>query len=128
MDCHLRARSALAIPENRNIAIRNVTDTMRGYFEADCQVGIVAWVFARPELYQPVIDALTSFVDSTQMLYLVSDPEALRARLEKRGQPDKTDYALGRLVLIRALPYTKIDTTNLTPDQVVHSICKEISR
>lgn len=121
-----RVGSELAIPQNRSIAIRNVTATMRGYFEANCQLGIVSWVFARPELYQPVVDALTSSVDSIQMLYLVSDSETLKARLEKRGQPDRIDYALGRLALIQALPFTKIDTTHLTPDHVVDRICKEI--
>jgi len=122
-----RVGRELAIPENRNIAIQNVTATMRGYFDANCQIGIVSWVFAKPELYQPVMDALTSSVNSIQMLYLVSDPETLEARLKERGQPDRIDYALGRLALINSLPFTKIDTTNLTPEQVADRICKEIS-
>lgn len=122
-----RVGSLLAVPEHRHIAIQNVTNTMRGYFEANCNLGIVSWVFARSELYQPVIDALSHHVDSAQLLYLVSDPETLRDRLKARGEPDRIEYALTRLELIQALPYTKLDTTDLNPGQVVERICKEIS-
>ena len=121
-----RVGSKLAIPQNRSIAIRNVTNTMRGYFEANCELGIVSWVFARPELYQPVINALTDYVDSIQQLYLIADPETLEARLRERGEPDRIEYALSRLELIRSLPFTKLDTTNLSQDQVVERISQEI--
>ena len=122
-----RVGSKLATPANRIMAIRNVTNTMRGYFEADCELGIVSWVFARPELYQPVIDALKNHVDSIQQLYLVADPETLEVRLKERGEPDRIEYALSRLELIESLPFTKIDTTNLSCEQVVDAICQEIS-
>ncbi len=123
-----RVGSKVAIPQNRSIAIRNVTSAMRGYFDADCDLGIVSWVFARSALYQPVIDALTGYVDTIQQLYLVADPEALEARLRKRGEPDRIEYALSRLALIRSLPFKKLDTTHLNPDQVADGISQEISK
>ncbi len=122
-----RVGSRLAIPQNRSIAIRNVTNAMRGYFEADCDLGIVSWVFARPELYEPVIDSLTEYVDTIQQLYLVADPETLEVRLRERGEPDRIEYALSRLELIRSLPFTKVDTTHLSADRVADRISQEIS-
>lgn len=123
-----RVSRDLEIPGTRAIAIQNVTDTMRGYFKAQCQVGIVAWVFARPELYLPVIDALKHCVDSVVQIYLISDPSVLESRLIHRGESEKTEYAKSRLSLIQELPFSKIDTTNLHASEVVDRICEEISR
>ena len=122
-----RVGSALAVPENRHIAIRNVTSAISGYFEAGCELGVVSWVFARAELYQPVIDALSNRVDSIQQIYLVAAPEILAARLTERGDAGRTAYALSRLELIQALPFTKLDTSHLNPTQVVERICQAIA-
>ncbi|MEM7283337.1 MAG: hypothetical protein AAF438_17100 [Pseudomonadota bacterium] len=123
-----RVGVTLAVPKNRHIAIRNVAQTMRGYFQAGCTLGVVSWVFARSELYQPVIDALSDEVDTVQQLYLLADPEILETRLRERGDSDKVEYALSRLELIEALPFTKLDTSHLTPDQVADHVCQEITQ
>lgn len=121
-----RVGKELAVPDNRPIAIQNVVDAMRGYFRAHCDIGIVAWVFARAELYQPVIDGLRDEVDAVRMVYLIADPRTLEARLKERGEPERVDYSLTRLELIQALPFPKIDTTNLMPDDVASRVCDEI--
>jgi ABC-type cobalamin/Fe3+-siderophores transport system ATPase subunit len=121
-----RVSKNLAIPANRHIAITNVVSVMRGYFEAGCQTGILSWVFARARLYQPVLDGLADLVDSTEMLYLISSPEALEARLLARGQPELLAYGLTRLELIEELSFPKLDTTDLSPTEVADQICTSI--
>jgi len=123
-----RVSDDLATAERRPNAIGNVVASMRGYFDAGCEVGILGWVFARRELFQPVIDALDDVTDTVQMLYLVADPDALAARLAARGEPHLFDYAKGRLALIEELPYQRIDTTHLTPAQVADAVCAAIER
>ncbi len=118
-----RVSDDLASPANRDIAIGNVVSVMRGYFEAGCGTGILSWVFARALLYQPVLDGLNDLVDSAEMLYLISSPEALENRLEERGEPEKLAYALTRLELIDDLPFPKLDTTDLCPAEVADQIC-----
>jgi thymidylate kinase len=118
--------SELAVPENGSVAIANTVSVMQGYFAAGCEIGVLGWVFARSELYEPVIDALRNHADSIHQIYLTAEPDALRRRLGKRNDLDRLDYALGRLALIQQLPFPRIDTTNLTPDQVADEIARQI--
>ena len=61
-----------ANPENRSFGISNATSVMRGYFGAGCELGILAWVFARAELFQSVPDELSNIVDQSHILSLVT--------------------------------------------------------
>jgi len=122
-----RVASDLGIPENRQMAIGNVVSVLHGYYDAGCAIGLVAWVFARAELYQPVIDGLRTRVDTVQQLYLVARPETIAGRLEARGESDRLDYALSRLSLIDALPCDRLDTSDLTPVEVADWILEEIT-
>lgn len=117
-----RVSADIGIPENRDIAIGNVVAVMRGYFNAGCETGILSWVFARSQLYQTVLDGLGDLVDTTEMIYLISTPEALKSRLLERREPQKLAYSLTRLELIQALPFPKLDTTDLKPDEVARHI------
>jgi predicted ABC-type ATPase len=121
-----RASPSLGVSANRHLAIQNVVSVMRGYFEAGCEIALVSWVFARSELYQPVIDGLEDRADSIQMLYLVADPKSIASRLRKREESEKLEYALSRLTLIESLPFAKLDTTPLAPVQVADWICGEV--
>ena len=121
-----RVSADIATADNRAIAIGNVVSVMRGYFAAGCRTGILSWVFARSLLYQPVLDGMQDLVEGTEMLYLICSREALEARLQQRGEPDKLAYALSRLELINDLPFPKIDTTFLTPDEVAEQVGRSI--
>ena len=123
-----RVSTGLDTVDNGRFAIRNVVSVMRGYFEAGCSVGLTSWVFARPELYQPVIDGLEDLIDSVQMLYLVADAGSIESRLQKRGETGKLKYALNRMALIESLPFTRLDTTFLTPSQVADCVYRELKR
>lgn len=117
-----RVSTDLAIDGTRDIAIGNVVAVMRGYFEAGCELGVLAWVFARPELYEPVIAALEDQVESVHQLYLIANREQLERRLIERGSEDRVAYSISRLDLIERLPYTSIDTSRLTPDEVCEAV------
>jgi deoxyadenosine/deoxycytidine kinase len=122
-----RVSGDIATPENREIAIGNVVSVMRGYFAAGCENGILSWVFARSLLYQPVLDGLQDLVEHTQMLYLTCSRASLEARLRQRGEPEKLAYAMTRLKLIQDLPFPKLDTTDLDPNDVAEQIVRIIS-
>lgn len=117
-----RVSGDLATAERRPNAIGNVVAVMRGFFEAGCEIGVLGWVFARAELYQPVIDALADVTNQVQMLYLVAGTDVLAARLAARGDEHLLDYATGRLAMIEVLPFPKIDTTHLTPEQAAEEV------
>jgi len=121
-----RVSGTIATAENGPVAIDNVIAVMRGYFRGGCETGVLAWVFARPELYGPVIAGLSDVVDAVRQIYLVASPETIRQRMiARRRQNPKEDsleaaieYAMSRVELIDALPFDKIDTTGLTPSEV----------
>lgn len=117
-----RVSNEHSLEENRSIAIQNVIHVMQGYFEAGCHVGIVSWVFARPQLFEPVIEGLKSRVDSIQQIYLTATEEAIEKRLAHRMDQDRLEYSRTRLELINALPFTRIDTTNLSPNKVADQV------
>ena len=137
-----RVSGDIAVPENRGLAIANVVSVMRGYFEAGCETGILSWVFARSELYNPVIGSLEDVVDSVRQVYLVASADVLRRRLSERwqrsskaqgrvsdpeaGLETKVDYAMSRLELINALPFAKINTSSLSPEQVAHELVSHV--
>lgn len=122
-----RISGDLAIDGTRHIAIENIIGVMQGYFQAGCEVGVVSWVFARPELYEPVIDGIKKLVDEISQIYLVCTPEHLEKRLSARGDLDQLEYSISRLTLINALPFPKIDTSDKTESQVVDEIVQHVS-
>jgi gluconate kinase len=123
-----RVSEDVAIEANRAAAISNVIYVMRGYFEAGCETGILSWVFARSALYQPVIDGLKDVVQEIDQLYLTASWDELENRLGRRGDKKPYAYSKSRMVLIDELPYCKIDTTGLSPEDVATEIVSHIQR
>jgi hypothetical protein len=117
-----RVDDLIGIPENRAIAINNTVAVVKGHFEAGCEVVVLSWVFARDALYGPVVDAMNGISDNVVQIYLVASDEVIEARLGNRGDPERLDYSLSRLRLIEALPYPKIDTSNLEPSEVAGKV------
>ena len=74
-----------------NFWLATVVSAMRGYFGAGCELGIVSWVFARAELFQPVLDGLADVVDHSHMIYLVAD----RSSLERRSDGARRSREIG---------------------------------
>jgi thymidylate kinase len=128
--------SDIATGEHRDIALANVIAVMRGYFNAGCELGILSWVFARSALYDPVVSGLDDIVQSVIQIYLVATPEILEQRMLQRrvlksgdnNLQDAIEYSINRLQLIQALPYPKIDTSDLSPEQVEDEIVARIEQ
>lgn len=121
-----RVSEELENEENRTIALSNVVAVMRGYFDAGCEVGILSWVFARSALYHPVIAGIEDMVDDIDQIYLISSEVELEQRLEERGDAGLYEYSKSRLKLISALPYPKIDTSHMTPEEVTTAIIEHL--
>lgn len=86
---------------------------------------LLAWVFAKPELYQPIVDKFAKSYDIHQ-IYLVCESSSLKERLSKRSTLDQFEYALEKLNLIQELPFDKIDTTNMEVSEVAKELGKSI--
>ncbi|HIG41337.1 MAG: hypothetical protein ABGY96_12485 [bacterium] len=123
-----RISEDLAVAGTRHIAIGNVIDVMHGYYDAGCEVGILSWVFARPELYEPIISGLGGCTEEILQIYLVATPKCLEERLSSRGDLDRLEYAKSRLELIENLLFPKIDTSGKTKAQVVDEILQYVQR
>ncbi|MGI9328080.1 MAG: AAA family ATPase [Pseudomonadales bacterium] len=121
-----RISDDLAVNGTRRLALSNVINVMQGYFEAGCDLVILTWVFARPQLYEPVIAGIQNSADSAHQVYLIASPDSLKQRLSGRQDSHKLEYALSRLELIQNLPFPKIDTTHLSPTEVVDALAGHI--
>src|SRR4029453_15654042 len=106
--------------------IAGAVSVMRGYFVAGCELGILSWVFARAELFRPVLDGLRDVVDDSHFVYLVASPESLEQRLIERGEPEKVPYAKTRLELINELPFPRIDTSRISAAEAADRIADNI--
>jgi len=95
-------------------SLPDVVAALRDCFETGSELVVLAWVFARAALYQPVLDSLSDLAERSLVLHLIASPAALERRLAARGDPEKLDYARDRLALIRELPFARIDTSELS--------------
>lgn len=114
------------VTDPRRFWIASVVSVMRGYFGAGCELGILSWVFARAELFQPVLDGLSDVVDRSHLVYLVASPESLEQRLIDRGEPGKISYARTRLELINELPFPRVDTSNISAAEAADRVAARI--
>jgi cytidylate kinase len=123
-----RVSSDVGVPETRNHAIRKSIDATLDYFDAGCTTAILGWVFARDELYQPVINAFEQAADRVLQIYLVADEATLVSRLNERNDLDRLEYSVSRLRLIDALPFHKIDTSDLAACDVADRVAQFIKQ
>ena len=114
--------TATNFSEDPAIVIQTVVASMRDRLARSDGNGILAWVFARAEMFMPVIAGLEDTVDAVEQVYLVASEANLRERLMVRGDTDKLEYAKTRLALIEKLPHRRIDTARLTPQQVAQEV------
>ena len=106
--------SAVLDADDFDASLPDVVAALRDCFETGSELVVLAWVFARAALYQPVLDSLSDLAERSLVLYLVASPAALERRLAARGDPEKLDYARDRLALIHELPFARIDTSELS--------------
>lgn len=121
-----RISEDLAVAGTRRIAVANIVSVLRGYIEARCETAILSWVFARPELFEPIILQMRDHVASDHQFYLVASEDVLRQRLQARNDLGRLQYAIGRLRMIENLAFPKIDTTELDPSQVADRLVEAI--
>lgn len=122
--------------ENRSYAHDNVNAVIAGYARAGVETCVVNWVFARAELYEPIIAASKDLFDDIVQLYLVANPDVLEERIKHRWMAQGQDYDLeslvdyskSRLALIHELPYDKIDTSLLSAEEVADQIALYLSK
>ena len=112
--------------QDGRIGIAKVADAVQSHFDSGGQRVVLAWVFARAEMFIPFLDQFVGLVDELCQLYLVASPDVLKGRLTARGDLEKVPYAWSRLDLIRRLPFKSIDTSILAPSLVAAEITHEM--
>ena len=132
-----RTTPDLVGPKRREQAHKQVIETTRRYYGAGCETVVISWVFARSQLYQPILDAFSSEVDKITQLYLVAEARELVRRVTARFEAQGSDgdiqqrisFAMSRSKMIESLQFPKIDVTSLDlaemADQVATTILAE---
>jgi|GEM_PF-6456849 len=78
---------------------------------------LISWVFAKPELFTPLIKRFSAETEIFQ-IYLVASEVELSGRLAQRNDESLTAYSLEKLRLINSLPFEKINTTQKPDNQI----------
>src|SRR5262245_4415024 len=104
----------------------DVVAALRECFETGSDLVVLAWVFARAALYQPVLDSLSDLAERSLVLHLVARPPSLERRLAARGDLETLDYAVGRLEMIEQLPFPRIETSDLSAETVADLVAATI--
>ena len=107
-------------------SLPDVVAALRECFETGSELVVLAWVFARAALYQPVLDSLSDLAERSLVLHLVAHPAQLAHRLAARGETEGLDYALDRLALIEQLPFARIDTSELDATGAAEQVARAI--
>lgn len=96
----------------------------------NANIVILTWVFARQDMVQQVVDGLEGWYETVHQLYLVATPEKIRERRASRNDYDEEmqNYSLGKLDLINALSFPKIDTTDLSIPEVADRVIRRLRR
>src|SRR5262249_25699917 len=107
-------------------SLPDVVAALRECFETGSELVVLAWVFARAALYQPVLGSLSDLAERSFILHLVASPAELERRLAARGDLETLAYARDRLALIEALPFARIDTSRLGAAEAAERVAKAI--
>ena len=94
----------------------NIVHVLGGFLRAGYPRVFMTWVLHRSDLIERLLEPLQ--VEAAQVVHLTAEPACLRARLASRPEQPSASRALERLAQIQALPYAKLDTTELSPLQV----------
>lgn len=114
--------------ETKALVVDNICHTLNNFIKCSVFENVVfAWVLHE----QSIIDAIVSRLDTNELnivsVSLVADENILKARLQKDidaglRSSDVIDRSLARLPLYENLNTIKIDTDNLTAEQIVLKI------
>ena len=103
-----------------------IIDVLKNRINNQCELIFLSWVFARAELYQPIIAAVEGLFDEVIQVYLTVDKIELGRRLDNHGDGNLKGYAFEKLALISSLSYPKIDTTGKKPETVLAAVLESI--
>jgi len=114
--------------ETRALVEGNVIHVLRSFLQARYDYVLLTWVLHREDLVERLLAPLSSLCQATSVIHLVSDESTLRTRIAREpGRRRSPDRALQRLSQIEALPYAKVDTSSLSPEQVADLLAATVS-
>jgi len=122
-----RIRPFEVTDETRSLVEGNIVHVLRSFLEARYREVFLSWVLHDDALIERLLAPLRPLARDVAVLHLVASPDALRARSE--GDPARGSLApraLERLAQIGALEYPRIDTSELSPDQVAERILRRL--
>ena len=122
-----RIRPFEVTAETRSLVEGNIVHVLRSFLQARYRDVFLTWVLHDEALIERLLAPLRPFARDVAVLHLVASPDVLRARCESdpaRGSVGPR--VLERLAQIEALPYPRIDTSELSPDQVAERILEQL--
>lgn len=111
-----RVRPRVVEPRTKEQVESNISAVLQGHLRAGFEVVLLTWRRPRPDIIESLARRIGRPPDV--ILALTCSPDVLVARRERRGETDHTG-ALQRLREVEATYDDAIDTSDMTPDQVV---------
>ena len=109
----------------RALVEANVVHVLRGFIEARYEYVLLTWALHREDLIQRLLAPLAAATKTAHVIHLVADPSVLQARLEAEPERGRSPArAHDRSARIATLPYPKVDTSQLTPQEVAERILR----
>lgn len=113
------------VAPQRAWADENVIAVLRGYLAAGFPLVFLGWVLANPDKIRRILDGLAGAYESHLVVHLTASPEALKERSEaKYARGLAAEYQDLKAKQIDALPFPRIDTSLLAPDEVVRELAR----
>ena len=126
-DAVWQIRPFAVTPASKRLAEANITAVLTNYLASGCGHVLFSWVLHRLDLIQRIVAPLDDLAEQVHQFTLVATPDVLRARFEL--DPERgpfSNLARRRLEEASSLPTSQIDTTTLSPPEVVKVILAEL--
>jgi broad-specificity NMP kinase len=110
--------------ENKAMVIDNITHILNNFLaNSEFEYIIFSWVIHYETIFNDILKPLSACDFGLHKLTLMCEPEALRERMKKAGrEAQQIEASLNRLSLYETMDTIKIDTSYLSPSQVVQTM------
>jgi broad-specificity NMP kinase len=110
------------------IVEKNIPFLLRSYLEAGYEYVLLAWVMHRQEIIDLVLAELSDLDFEVHVFTLVAEESVVQDRWRHRtGREGDSSLVADRLRQSKALESTKIDTTDLGPEEIAERILNALA-
>ena len=114
--------------ENKQMVQDNINHILSNYLKNSSFTYVIfSWVIHQEEIFNSILNGLQEFEFEVYKITLICSRMELEKRMMQDGRAfENIKQSLARLDLYKNMDTLKIDTTNLTIDEIVGKICSII--